>query len=304
MDIMPTGACGINCDVCRLNLIGLCTPCGPGKSREAQVKLAVQERIFKHTCPILSCAVLNHKNYCMRDCNQFPCANYRTTGYPFSGRYLDMQERRRNALVSCLDPLGKPIEIPAEHWETLRKKDLNLISSLTEVDLENNCLVFDFLNQTIVLDPGGEEIRKRTDGHEISLDIPLMSMTALSYFKAVDRLFPIGKDLISTRDMEQRLYFRGDHELSMEPILKRFAKEPEDFIQAIKILKGRILDMADLACVLFPFPRIPVYYLFWDLSGSHEPRLSILFDRSIESLLAPPIIWGLVNLVNAFLLSA
>ena len=27
---MPTGACGINCDVCRLNIDGLCSSCGSG----------------------------------------------------------------------------------------------------------------------------------------------------------------------------------------------------------------------------------------------------------------------------------
>ena len=73
--IMPTGACGINCDVCRLNLLGLCTSCGAGKSDEAELKLATQKRIRGDTCPILTCVTMNNKRYCLRDCNQFPCDN-------------------------------------------------------------------------------------------------------------------------------------------------------------------------------------------------------------------------------------
>ena len=43
---MPTGACGINCDVCKLQLLGLCSTCGSGRSQEAQRKLAAQKAAF------------------------------------------------------------------------------------------------------------------------------------------------------------------------------------------------------------------------------------------------------------------
>ena len=56
---MPTGACGINCDVCKLNLLGTCSSCGSGKSLEAEQKLAAQNRLFGSTCAILSCARMN-----------------------------------------------------------------------------------------------------------------------------------------------------------------------------------------------------------------------------------------------------
>ena len=43
---MPTGACGINCDVCKLNLLGTCSSCGPGKSLQAEKKLAAYNQKF------------------------------------------------------------------------------------------------------------------------------------------------------------------------------------------------------------------------------------------------------------------
>lgn len=92
---MPTGACGINCDVCKLKLLDLCSTCGPGKSREAQDKLDTQKRILGDTCPILACARLNHIDHCLRDCNRFPCEVFRSGPYPFAQGFLSMQERRR-----------------------------------------------------------------------------------------------------------------------------------------------------------------------------------------------------------------
>ena len=81
---MPTGSCGINCDVCKLNLLGTCSSCGPGKSPEAEQKLAAQQRLFGSTCGILACARMNQIDYCLRDCRQFPCDNFSNGPYPFS----------------------------------------------------------------------------------------------------------------------------------------------------------------------------------------------------------------------------
>lgn len=299
---MPTGACGINCDVCRLNLLGLCTTCGHGKSDEARIKLTTQERVLGDTCPILTCVRMNNKRYCLRDCGQFPCDNYSVNPYPFSPSYLEMQKRRRKQLISQMDPLGHPIRIQDEHWKALEKRDLNLVCAITlaETDEFGN-LVFDFLNQRIVLDVNGRQTRVRENGGDAVLDNPLLTLTALVYFKTVDRFYPVGKDLISTKDMIQGRYFTGENSLKKEPILRRFREDPDEFTAAAQALGGESLDMADTACVLYPFARIPIYYLLWDLES--HPHMSILFDRSIESLLPPPMIWGLVNLVNSHLFS-
>ncbi|MCG6878401.1 MAG: DUF3795 domain-containing protein, partial [Deltaproteobacteria bacterium] len=93
---MPTGACGINCDVCRLKILGFCGTCGPGQSREAMEKIAVQERVLGAPCPILACAFKKGVQHCMKDCDDFPCTQFTDGPYPFSRGYLEMQERRWN----------------------------------------------------------------------------------------------------------------------------------------------------------------------------------------------------------------
>ncbi len=302
--VMPTGACGINCDVCRLNLLGLCTTCGGGKSDEAKSKLATQERILGSTCAVLSCCVMNSKEHCIRDCSQFPCENYERNPYPFSQSYLDMQKRRRQHPTLQMDPWGESIAVPEELWDQIMKKDLNLLGT---VSLANTHVPgeirFDFLNEKIVLDLNSRVVYKIVNALMEPVDNPLLDLICLTYFTKVDRLYPMGKDLIGSKDMKQALYFTGKNKLNKEPVLRRFKDDLKEFIGCAQSLGGQPLDLADAAAVLYPFPRVPIYYLLWEKQKEYPPRISILFDRSIEDVFSPPMIWGFVNLVNSYLLS-
>lgn len=88
MTDMPTAACGINCDVCKLHVKGSCSTCGPGTSLEAARKIRIQERLLGQPCPILACARMNQIDHCLRDCNAFPCENFSQGTYPFSQGFL------------------------------------------------------------------------------------------------------------------------------------------------------------------------------------------------------------------------
>lgn len=301
---MPTGACGINCDVCRLNLLGLCTSCGSGQSQEARLKLATQERILGSTCPALSCVVMNNKSYCLRDCSQFPCENHQRNPYPYSDSFLQMQKRRRKHPVLQLDPMGQSVSVPEELWDSVLKRDLNLVNSysLSETDELGN-IIFIFLNQKIILDLNNQETIREIKGADTTVDNPLLTFIALKYFKSVDRLHPIGKDLISPKDMNQSVYFQGMNSLKKEPVLRRFKDDYADFIACAKNLGGSQVELADAAVVLYPFPMVPVYYLLWHEHEDYEAKISILFDKSIEAIFDPPLIWELVNLVNSYLLN-
>ena len=298
---MPTGACGINCDVCQLNLLDLCSTCGGGRSDEARLKLDAQKRIMGSPCPVLSCAVLNHKNYCLRDCSQYPCENYQMNAYPFSASFLQMQARRRKNPTNQIDPMGKPVTVPMAYWDEIQKRDFNLLGALTQAEVDNQGgLTFLFLNQQISLDMGARILVSST-GEKI--DNPIFERIVLVYFKSIDRLYPVGKEMISPKDMEQSFYFEGRNRLKTEPVLRRFQDSPKALTENAEKLGGKSIDLADEAVVLYPFPRIPVYYLLWESQEEYESRVSILFDRSIESVFDPPLIWGLVNVLNSYLLT-
>ena len=128
---MPTGACGINCDVCKLRLMGICSSCGSGISAEAGRKLDAQRRIFGSTCTILECASMNRIEYCLRDCASFPCENFAAGPYPFSQGFIDMQGRRRYDLPPALDWNNRPVHVPDDHWAAVAKRDIQELCNFT-----------------------------------------------------------------------------------------------------------------------------------------------------------------------------
>lgn len=303
---MPTGACGVNCDVCKLNLMGVCSTCGPGKSAEAQKKLAAQKRILGAACPILECASMNRLSYCLRDCNSFPCVNFKQIEYPFSQGFLNMQKRRRRETPATVPLTTAPITVPEEYWDAIQERDFFKLSNLTlsephETD-SGQGVIFRFLNSDILIAPQERCLKRRQDGQWKPFYNPMLELAALVYFNSVNAFHPVGNDIVGLKELKEAHFFQGPHTLRLEPLLERYGDDPDGFSAAARYLDGRSIDMADRAFQLNPFPRIPLYYLLWEGDEEFKPRITVLFDRSIEKTLAADAIWGLVNLVSYFLL--
>jgi hypothetical protein len=300
---MPTGACGINCDVCKLRLMDICSSCGPGKSEEAQKKLEAQERLLGNTCPILACARINRVDYCLRDCSAFPCENFSSGPYPFSQGFLTMQERRRQQRPLALNHNRAAVTIPAEYWDNLRARDLAAICNWTLAQpLPEGGLHFRGLRQDIRVDLADRCLKRQVQGRWEVVDDPLLELITLLYFNNVDAIYPLGKDLIGPQDLKEAHYFTGAHALPLAPLLERYGNDLIGFKRAAEYLEGQPLAMADAAYRLLPFPRMPLYYLLWEGDEEFSPKLTVLFDRSIERILSASAIWTLVKVVNTALL--
>jgi len=302
---MPTGACGIHCDVCRLNLLGMCSSCGSGKSPEAVQKLAAQQRLFGSTCAILACAHMNHVEYCLRDCHQFPCDNFSQGPYPFSRGFLQMQQRRRRQYPPEFAPDRSPVDVSPHFWDQLQKKDLNTLCNLTLFNrVAPRQLVFHFLNEDVQVDIAARCLRRnRGQGWESTSD-PLLELVTVVYLNRVKMLYPLGKEIVGVKDLKEAHFFQGPHALRVDPLIKRYGRDLPGFKEAAEFLEGRFVEMADAAYRLSPFPRVPLYYLFWQGDDEFEARISVLFDRSIEEVFPADVIWGLVNRVSTALLQA
>jgi len=299
---MPTAACGINCDVCRLNLLGVCSTCGSGISQEAQDKIAAQQRILGAPCPILACAIENRVEYCPRDCDRFPCHEFKEGPYPFSQGYLNMQERRRNQDPPSKTPSGDRVKVPPEYWEELAQRDAD---TLCENALARNFppagLLLPFLDEYLLVDRQNRCLRRQSRDDWERIDHPLLELVCLLYLLNAGPE-PIREKMVSVQELKTGHFFRGPHELKIQPLLERYGNDLDGFKRAAEGLGGEILDLADAAYKLLAFPKVPLYYLLWKGDEEFKPRCSILFDRSIEDHLAADAIWGLVNLVSNSLL--
>lgn len=300
---MPTAACGINCDICKLNLLGTCSTCGPGRSQAAEKKLAAQLKLLGSPCPILACANINHVQYCMRDCNQFPCDNFSNGPYPFSQGYLAMQTRRRKQLPPAFAPDNNRVSVDPIYWDELQKKDLNFLCNLTLFNpVGDYQLSFPFLNENIIIDLKDRCLKRSGDKNWEKTDDPLLELVTVLYLTAVNDIYPMGNDIVGARDLKEGHFFQGPHALKVDGLIRRYGHDLAGFSRTAQNLGGESLDMADAAYKLLPFPRIPLYYLLWAGDDEFKPRINVLFDRSIEKVFAADAIWGLVNRVSTALL--
>ncbi len=300
---MPTGACGINCDVCKLRLMGICSSCGSGKSRGARKKLDAQQKRFGGTCTILACACMNQVAYCPRDCFSFPCENFAQGPYPFSRGFLEMQKRRLKQIPPAYDPHGHLVSVPQEYWDQIKTRDLNELCNFTLFDpYGSDGLIFAFLQEDILVHIKNRCIKRRHEDGWKKTDDPLLELITLLYLNRVNSLYPIGRELVSKKDLKEAHYFKGSHDLDLGPLLERYGYDPDGFRQAAEYLGGIPRDMADWAYRLMPYPRVPLYVLFWKGDDEFGPEISVLFDRSIESFFSASAIWGLVKRVATALL--
>lgn len=299
---MATGACGIQCDVCGLHVRGLCSTCGPGTSIKAAKKMEVQERILGAPCPILACAAARGIDHCSRDCPDYPCRLFTAGPYPFSEGYLDMQKRRRSERPPDRTPSGAPVEVPSEYWEALQERDPTVLSQNAGARLHSPAgFLLPFLEEFLLVETGARRIlRQGPSGWEPVSD-PLMELLCLVYLLNASPA-PVQGHVVGVRELRGARFFSGPHDLDVQPLLARFGRDPAGFRAASERMHGELVDLADIAYRFQVFPKIPVYYLLWEGDDEFPPRLTVLFDRSIDEHLAPDAVWGLFNLLTGRLL--
>lgn len=299
---MATGACGIDCDVCRLNVNGSCSSCGAGDSLQAAKKEAAQQRLFGQPCPILACARLNRHPYCLRDCRRFPCENFTGGPYPFSRAYLEMQTRRRASRPPVRAPYGERVEIPPAYWAELKGRSLeSLCSDAGCAVAPPGALLLPVFDETLRVDLKDGCLQRSEAGTWQRVADPFLELLVLVYLLNVSP-FPVKGELVSVNDLKNAHFFQGPHALKSEALLRRFGSRMDDFARTALALGGEPVDLADAAFRLTPFPKIPLHYLLWRGDAEFPASLAILFDRSIERHLSADAIWGVVSMTSQALL--
>jgi hypothetical protein len=214
-----------------------------------------------------------------------------------------MQDRRRKQLPPAFAPDKSPVEVPAHFWDDLQKKDLNTLCNQTLFSLiAPRQMLFHFLNEDVLVDFDARGLKRMKDQDWEMTQDPLLELVTVVYLNNVKMLYPLGKEIVGVKDLKEAHFFQGPHALQIEPLLKRYGRDLQGFKAAAEYLEGQPVDMADTAYRLLPFPRVPVYYLFWQGDAEFDPRISVLFDRSIEAVFSADAIWGLVSRVSTALM--
>jgi hypothetical protein len=101
---------------------------------------------------------------------------------------------------------------------------------------------------------------------------------------------------ISEKDLQGgSTFFRGPHHLQVEELEARFGKNPESFLRAGRQLGGSEILYGDKGFALDVFPKVSLAYVLWKGDEEFPPRISLLFDSTIQSHLALDVIWCMVS---------
>lgn len=194
---------------------------------------------------------------------------------------------------------GSHLQVDAVFWKEIARRDRVVLCNYTFFEpVAPDEFQFRFLNEDVRVDLSRQCLRRYREGVWQRENDPLLTLATLVYLKNVDGIYPLGRDIVGTADLKQGSFFAGPHELRTATLLERFGGDPEGFRKTGRILDGHLLDMADAAIRLLPFPRLPLYYLLWTGDEEFEPRLKVLFDRTIEYFLPADAIWALVNRIT------
>jgi hypothetical protein len=214
-----------------------------------------------------------------------------------------MQQRRLKQKPPALVPDGSRVDVDPGYWDQLQQRDITNLCNLTLFDpISPARLLFRFLREDVMVDIENRCLKQSGENGWQMKDDPLLELVTVMYLINVNDIHPIGRDIVGVKDLKEGHFFQGPHVLKTDPLLKRYGHDLEGFRQSAEYHKGEARDMADAAYRLSPFPRIGLYYLLWMGDEEFRPRITVLFDRSIENILAADAIWALVNRVCMALL--
>jgi hypothetical protein len=213
-----------------------------------------------------------------------------------------MQERRRRERAKAKIPCSDPVKTPTQYWEDLEQRNVTILCkhALAEVYPSSNILL-PFLGRELLVDREYRRLLCLKHGRSVPMEDDLLELLCLVYLLNVGPE-PLSYQMITAHDLRDSQFFKGPHEIKVLPLLRRYGSDLDGFKEAAERLGSEIVEAADVAYRVPAFPKIPIYYLFWKGDEEFEPRLSILFDQSIEYHLSADAIWGLTNLVSEILL--
>ena len=213
-----------------------------------------------------------------------------------------MQERRRSQPRQAVEPTKEKIKVPAQYWEDLKRKDLAAVCrNAIAAEQPPEGLLLVFIGETILIDLQGSVLKIGRQGRWEKVSYPLLELLSLVYLLKASP-DALNGEMVSVQQLKTSHFFQGPHELNLDPLIRRFGNDAEGFKSAALNIGGELQNLADASFKILTFPKVPLYYLLWRGDEEFNPRLSVLFDGSIEKHLSADAIWGLVSLVSDALL--
>ena len=179
--------------------------------------------------------------------------------------------------------------------EELRKKNPGRIATLSGGAIAEEggitpSLILPFLNRQVVIKWPELDCLYKESGEEVPVQ---QQVLIFHYLNGANGLNPTGQWIAYQEVPDGRFYLDAFLRRAKNPMVQVFGSAPEKLMDlAVQVYGAVPFDQGDLSVTLHAFPLVPVALILWKGDDEFPPEGTILFDRTIYSMLsAEDIAW-------------
>jgi hypothetical protein len=182
-------------------------------------------------------------------------------------------------------------------WEHLIQADPTEVCrrSGAQFDEATGSYLLDFLKERYRISPDSGEIDPMTgpiSEGDPSIDLQVIILTYLLNARGI----PLADRLVAVGSLKGgKCFFQGPHSFPLDPLIAQYGSDIKGFLDRGLFLGG-VQDVYGDVSVRFPaLPRVPVVMVLWKADEEFPPRLSVVFDATVDQQLPLDAIYGLVT---------
>jgi len=113
-----------------------------------------------------------------------------------------------------------------------------------------------------------------------------ISILILHYLKArLEGMPGPGGEWISFKELPGGdCYYPAFRKRAIEPLIRKYGKNPQGIYAALKRIQGRPVPQADAAIEVQAFENVPLLIEIWAGDDDLEPEANILFDKNVSGI--------------------
>lgn len=173
--------------------------------------------------------------------------------------------------------------LPDMLWDDVRARDAREAALCVGGVWEEGVFRVPLLGYMHAVDPAAQRITRLEDPrHRVGYQSGVVLLYALARSMGVP---PSGRMVSPLELTGGKLFFTGAHSLATGPLAKRYAAEPQGFVDRAAALGAERVEGADYAIRIPGLPLLPLYVLLWDGDAETQARAFIgIDDRALFHL--------------------
>jgi hypothetical protein len=182
-------------------------------------------------------------------------------------------------------------------WENLIQADPTEVCrrSGAQFDKATGSYLLDFLQERYRIEPSSrliEQVAGPIPAGGPSIDLQVILLT---YLLSAQEL-PLADKLVAVGSLKGgKCFFQGPHSFPLDPLIEQYGRDPQGFLDRGLSL-GAVQEVyGDVSLRLAALPRVPVVMVLWGADEEFPPRLSVVFDASVDQHLPLDALYGLVT---------